>query len=172
MGEKVCVMLFKMWKYVLKLSYQTGPQSPLIWMRFVTFVPFCAWKMLAQLLFFVFKKSVTRKFLPFIHIPMFLWTRWSSISKSNSRYANEINVKFVVLKQKFLFLPINDIDKWQTLFFGGYGIVLSFKKFQRFLHIPMFLWAHIYPISKSNTRCANEISVKFGVLNKIVYFSL
>ena len=123
--------------------------------------------------FFVFKKSVARKFQPFLHIPMFLWTRWSSISKSNRRCANEINVKLVVVKQKCLFLPINGIDKWQPLFFGGYGIVpLSFKKFQRFLHIPMFLWAHICPISKSNTRCANEISVKFGVLNEIVYFSL
>jgi len=28
-------------------------QSPLIWMGFVTFVPFCARKMLAQLLFFL-----------------------------------------------------------------------------------------------------------------------
>ena len=81
-------------------------------------------------LFFVLKKSVARKFQPFLHIPMFLWTRWSSISKSNRRCANEINVKFVVLKQKCLFLPVNGIDKWQPLFFGGYGIVLrSFKKF-------------------------------------------
>ena len=130
-------------------------------------------KCLHNFFFFVFKKSVARKFQPFLHIPMFLWTRWSSISKSNRRCANEINVKLVVVKQKCLFLPINGIDKWQPLFFGGYGIVpLSFKKFQRFLHIPMFLWTHICPISKSNTRCANEISVKFGVLNEIVYFSL
>lgn len=145
-------------------------QSPLIWMGFVTFVPFCR-KMLAQHFFFL--NLWHENFQPFLHIPMFLLTRWSSISKSKRRCANEINVKFVVLKQKCLFLPINGIDKWQPLFFGGYGIVLlSFEKFQRFLHIPMFLWAHICPISKSNTRCANEISVKFGVLNKIVYFSL
>ena len=103
-------------------------------------------KCLHNFFFFVFKKSVAQKFQPFLHIPMFLWTRWSSISKSNRRCANEINVKFVVLKQKCLFLPINGIDKWQPLFFGGYGIVplsfKKFKKFQRFLHIPMFLWAH------------------------------
>ena len=81
--------------------------------------------------FFLFLKNLWHeKFQPFLHIPIFLWTPWSSISKSNRRCANEINVKFVVLEQKCLFLPINGIGKWQPLFFGGYGIVLrSFKKF-------------------------------------------
>ena len=122
--------------------------------------------------FFLFLKNLWHE--NFCHLYTFLCFCGLDEVPSQNQIVDmhEINVKFVVLKQNFLFLPINDIDKWETLFFGGYGIVLSFKKFQRFLHIPMFLWAHIYPISKSNTRCANEISVKFGVLNKIVYFSL
>lgn len=117
-------------------------QSPLIWMGFVTFVPFCR-KMLAQHFFFL--NLWHENFQPFLHIPMFLSTRWSSISKSKRRCANEINVKFVVLKQKCLFLPKNSIDKWQPLFFGGYGICPSLirKISTIFTHSYVFVGSHM-----------------------------